>query len=63
MYIGTGVELIAGLLLVIVGAYNTIVDICNGSFLAIIWLAMAVVGAWMIDKSGDEFKKIKYEKE
>lgn len=59
MYIGTVIELIVGILLLIVGGYNTIADICNGSFFAVIWLATTVVGAWMIDKSEDAFKKIK----
>lgn len=59
MYIGTFLELLLGVLLLIVGVYNVVVDIQQGSFFALPWLLPCVLGGWFIDLSLKEFKKVK----
>ena len=63
MYIGTFFELLLGVILIIVGGYKTACNILDGSFTALLWLVLAILGSWTIDKGCREWKQNKYEKE
>lgn len=55
--LGVILLIILGVLLMIVGCYNVIVNIQQGSFFALPWLIAPVFGGWFIDCGCKELKK------
>lgn len=60
-FIGAFLLLILGVLLLIVGVYNVVINIQQGSFFALTWLIAPVFGGWFIDKGVEEWKQKRVE--
>lgn len=56
-FIGAFLLLILGVLLLIVGVYNVVINIQQGSFFALSWLIAPVLGGWFIDCGCKELKR------
>lgn len=54
---GALLGIFAGLLLIIIGGYNVISNIQQGSFFALTWLIAPVFGGWFIDLGCQELKR------
>ena len=54
---GSILLIILGVLLLIVGVYNVVINIQQGSFFALSWLIAPVFGGWFIDLGVDEIRK------
>ena len=54
---GALLGIFAGMLLIIIGGYNVISNIQQGSFFALTWLLAPVFGGWFIDLGCKEIKE------
>ncbi|MBR4624082.1 MAG: hypothetical protein IKO56_00930 [Alphaproteobacteria bacterium] len=54
--LGALLGIFAGILLIVIGVYNIVINIQQGSFFALTWLLAPVFGGWFIDLGCGEFK-------